>query len=165
MHFSLVDAVLERTNPDPANGHPTRIVTIKQVSNAEEYLLDHFPGFPVLPGVMMIESVVQAARLLLEPHAAASGASPAAAARLVLASVRALKYGRFVRPGDSLRVEVTLHKALADGAFEVKAEGYAVRSWDAAGANGTGEAGGASTNSGPAAVAGRLVLRPIRIGE
>jgi 3-hydroxyacyl-[acyl-carrier-protein] dehydratase len=151
MHFTLVDAVLERTNPDPGNGHATRIVTIKQVSNAEEYLLDHFPGFPVLPGVMMIESVVQAARLLLEPHARSAGSDAVSASRLVLGGVRALKYGRFVRPGDSLRVEVTLHKALPDGAFEVKAEGHAVRSWEGA------------TPAGPAAVAGRLVLRPVKM--
>ncbi len=153
----MVDAVVERTDPDPLSGLPTRIVTIKQVSNAEEYLQDHFPGFPVLPGVMMIESVVQAARLLLEPHAAAAARSDATPpARLVLGGVRALKYGRFVRPGDSLRVEVTLHKALPDGAFEVKAEGFAVRSWDLA----------APTDStGPAAVAGRLVMRPTKLSD
>jgi len=141
MHFNLVDAVVERSE--------TRIVTIKQVSNAEEYLQDHFPGFPVLPGVMMVESVVQAARLLLEPKAGG--------ARLVLGSVRALKYGRFVRPGDSLRVEVTLHKENPDGSFEVKAEGHAVRSWAPVAAT-TPDA-----PSGPAAVAGRLVLRPVRM--
>lgn len=136
MHFNLVDAVVERSE--------TRIVTVKQVSSAEEYLQDHFPGFPVLPGVMMIESIVQAARLLLEPRVPG--------VRLVLGSVRALKYGRFVRPGDSLRVEVTLHKENPDGSFEVKAEGIAVRTWQSGG----GE-------SGPAAVAGRLVLRPVRM--
>lgn len=138
MHFTLVDAVVERSED--------RIVTVKQVSAAEEYLQDHFPGFPVLPGVMMIESIVQAARLLLEPRAPGQ--------RLVLGSVRALKYGRFVRPGDALRVEVVLHKELGDGSYEVKAEGVAVRSWQG---TGTGEAG-------PAAVAGRLVLRPARMG-
>ncbi|MBC7770987.1 MAG: beta-hydroxyacyl-ACP dehydratase [Pyrinomonadaceae bacterium] len=136
MHFNLVDAVVERSE--------TRIVTVKQVSSAEEYLQDHFPGFPVLPGVMMVESIVQAARLLLEPRVPG--------VRLVLGSVRALKYGRFVRPGDSLRVEVTLHKDNPDGSFEVKAEGLAVRTWQ------TG-----SAESGPAAVAGRLVLRPVRM--
>ncbi|MGE3107920.1 MAG: 3-hydroxyacyl-ACP dehydratase FabZ family protein [Phycisphaerales bacterium] len=152
MHFSLVDAVIERSAPDPRNGLATRLVTIKHVSNAEEYLLDHFPGFAVLPGVMMIESAVQAARLLLEPHAAMSRS----AERLVLGGVRALKYGRFVRPGDSLRVDVMLSKALADGAYEVKVEGHAVRSWEAGCSAGTAP-------DGPAAIAGRLVMRPIRM--
>ena len=56
MHFCLVDRILERSDD--------RIVTIKLVSNAEEYLRDHFPGFPVLPGVMMLEAMVQAGRAL-----------------------------------------------------------------------------------------------------
>jgi 3-hydroxyacyl-[acyl-carrier-protein] dehydratase len=142
MHFSLVDAVLERSE--------TRIVTIKQVSSAEEYLQDHFPCFPVLPGVLMIESIVQAARLLLQDRAGDR--------RLVLGSVRALKYGRFVRPGEVLRVEVNLHRELEDGAFDVKAEGLVV---SPAGATPPGEAGG---GPGGTAVAGRLVLRPVRFG-
>lgn len=89
MRFDLVDAVLDRG--------PGRIVTLKKVSAAEEYLADHFPTFPVLPGVLMLEAMVQAARLL---------ASEQAGEPLVLGSVRALKYGRIVQPGDSLRIEV-----------------------------------------------------------
>jgi len=61
MHFDLVDRVLELA--------PDRIVTLKQVSAAEEYLQDHFPSFPVLPGVMMLEALVQAARRLAESRA------------------------------------------------------------------------------------------------
>lgn len=140
MHFNLVDAVVEQSE--------LRIVTIKQVSLAEEYLQDHFPDFPVLPGVMMIESIVQAARRMLEARAPGQ--------RLVLGAVRALKYGSFVKPGDALRVEVTLHKDLADGSFEVKAEGTAVRAWATPGAP-----------PGPdrTAVSGRLVMRPVRLGD
>jgi 3-hydroxyacyl-[acyl-carrier-protein] dehydratase len=133
MHFSLVDRVLERT--------PERVVTIKHVSNAEEYLLDHFPGFPVLPGVMMIESIIQAARVLLGDP------------RLVLGGVRALKYGSFVRPGDSLRVEVELGKSNPDGSFDVRAEGFVVT-----------PARGATSDASPTtAVSGKLMLRPIRV--
>ena len=57
MHFDFVDRVLELT--------PERIVTLKNVAVSEEYLQDHFPTFPVLPGVFMIEAMVQAARRLL----------------------------------------------------------------------------------------------------
>ncbi len=134
MHFCLVDVVLEQT--------PDRIVTIKQVSAAEEYLQDHFPGFPVLPGVMMIEALVQAGRLLL--------AERAHDARLVLGSARAIKYGSFVRPGETLRVEVAFGKALDNGAYELKAEGTVLRH-------------GVINADAPVAVSGKITLRPIHL--
>ncbi len=56
MKFNLVDQVLEKSKD--------HIVTVKQVSQAEEYLADHFPTFPILPGVMMLEAMVQAASTL-----------------------------------------------------------------------------------------------------
>lgn len=108
MRFDFVDAVIECS--------PERIVTLRHVSAAEEYLQDHFPTYPVLPGVMMLEAMAQAARRLLERR------EPAATLPFVLGGVRALKYGRFVRPGGSLRVEAVLHKAAGDGLFEFKGE-------------------------------------------
>lgn len=66
---------------------------MKQVTLAEEYLWDHFPGFPVLPGVLMLEAMTQAAAALADRP-------------LVLHTVRALRYGNFVAPGDTLRIEV-----------------------------------------------------------
>lgn len=138
MRFDLVDAVLEQT--------AERIVTIKHVSAAEEYLRDHFPSFPVLPGVMMIEAMVQAGRRLCEGRAPGT--------RLVLGGVRGLKYGRFVRPGDTLRVEVWLEKVLGEGEFELKGEGLVM------GARGPGSGGERLV-----AVAGKMVLRPMRLGD
>lgn len=116
MHFSMIDRVVERG--------AERAVAFKHVSNAEEYLLDHFPGFPVLPGVLMIEAMAQAARLIMSERVA-RGLVPDAAEsdHWVLCQVRALKYGRFVRPGEALRVDVTFVKASADGEFEFKGEG------------------------------------------
>lgn len=116
-----------------------RIVTLKHVSNAEEYLQDHFPGYPVLPGVMMLEAMVQAARKLAGPSAMP----------LVLGQVRALKYGAFVRPGCGLRVEVALHKRLDGGAIEFKGEGLLIQ---------TGE----PASEPKVAVSGRFTLRPVR---
>lgn len=88
MHFSLIDRILHRDE--------NSLRTIKHVSAAEEYLQDHFPTYPVLPGVMMLEAMVQAAREL------AGNPNPP----LVLGQVAALKYGAMVRPGDSIVVDV-----------------------------------------------------------
>lgn len=134
MHFTLIDTIIERS--------ADRIVAVKQVSLAEEYLQDHFPGFPVLPGVLMIEAMVQAARAMLP-------GSP----RLVLGEVKALKFGNMVRPGQRLEVEVALAKKQDDGSYLCKGSGT-VRSGDAAGGS-----------EGPAAVSGRFVMRPIRGGD
>lgn len=137
MHFCLVDRVLERESG--------RVVTLKLVSNAEEYLLDHFPGFPVLPGVMMLESMVQAARLLVDPD---STATPP----MVLGGVKALKYGRFVRPGATIRVTVVRQKDLEGGAVDLKGEVHLIE----AGTDAAGEL--------PVACSGRFTMRPARLG-
>lgn len=100
MRFELIDRVVEQG--------PERIVALKNVSSAEEYLGDHFPGFPVLPGVMMLETLVQAGRKLIESR-------PDGTAPLVLAEVRNVRYGNMVRPGQTLKVEVSLKSHGADG--------------------------------------------------
>jgi 3-hydroxyacyl-[acyl-carrier-protein] dehydratase len=131
MKFHLIDAVLEQS--------PERIVAVKQVSLAEEYLGDHFPGFPVLPGVLMVEAMVQAARMMLRDRAAGQ--------RLVLGEVKAIKFGNMVRPGERLEVEVTLTSANDDGSFTCR---------------GTGRVRRVEGDSGATAVSGRFTLRPIR---
>ena len=95
MRFDLVDRVLERGE--------RRVVTLKAVTVAEEYLADHFPGFAVLPGVMMMEALVQAGRAL-----ARGDADAPAGPKLVLREARNVRYGNMVRPGQSLVVEVEL---------------------------------------------------------
>ena len=143
MRFELVDQVVE------LSAEQGRIVTVKNVSSAEEYLQDHFPTFPVLPGVLMIESLVQAARRLLT-------AIDPACSRHVLGGVRALKYGNMVRPGESLRVEVTLEKRGEQGKFDFKGVGTVLRPGSSASSDGTGEVAAAAVN-------GRFSLRPLVI--
>jgi len=139
MRFTLLDAVLERSE--------TRIVTIKQVSLAEEYLQDHFPTFPVLPGVFMLEAMVQAARELVR-----TDTHP----RPVLGQVRALKYGHFVKPGDVLRVEIDLVSRTEDGGADCKGRAVVLRA-DAFSGDGAGSA--EALASAPVAASGRLTLR------
>ena len=127
MRFNLIDNVLEVDD--------NRIVARKQVSAAEEYLADHFPGFPILPGVLMLEAMVQAARRLLE---STNGGS------WVAGSVRAVKYGAMVRPGQALRVEVTVSKPDADGVVACR---------------GTGTVEG-MPGDGDTAISGRFTMRP-----
>jgi 3-hydroxymyristoyl/3-hydroxydecanoyl-(acyl carrier protein) dehydratase len=136
MHFSLVDRVIECSLE--------RVVTLKQVSQAEEYLQDHFPTFPVLPGVLMLESLVQAGRVLASHRA---GGTPS---RLVLGRVRALKYGRFVQPGAALRVEVTLRKSLDGGVLDLEGKALLIEP-------------GQNPTELPVAASGRFELRPIRV--
>jgi hypothetical protein len=91
---------------------------------------------------MMLEAMVQAGRKLLESRGLG------AERPLVLGKVRALKYGRFVKPGAALRVEVLVHKQLEGGEWELKGEGTVL------------EPG--ATGEPPTAVSGRFVLRPAR---
>ncbi len=137
MHFDFVDAVLEQSSE--------RIVTLKQVSAAEEYLRDHFPGYPILPGVFMLESMVQAARRLLD-------APPRP--RPVLAEVRNLKYGAMVRPGDALIVEVEVRDRRDDGSADCRGTCRVRRA-----ATGLGVAAAAAEET---AASGRFTMRESR---
>lgn len=100
--FNLIDKV-EHLSGD-------KIVAVKYVSLAEEYLGDHFPTFPVLPGVMMLEAVTQAAAWLMHHR---SGFAKSFA---VLKEAKNVKYGSFVAPGNFLRVEVEWNKQTDAGA-------------------------------------------------
>lgn len=142
MKFDLLDHIIEQT--------PERIIAVKQVSLAEEYLGDHFPTFPVLPGVMMVETMVQAARRMLADRGDG---------RLVLGEVKALKFGSMVRPGEALEVEVTLSKELADGCYACKGVGC-VR--PASQASGETSSSGGGNGGGETSVSGRFTMRPVR---
>ena len=102
MKFNLLDKVQAIS--------PERIVAVKHVSLAEEYLADHFPSFPVLPGVMMLEALTQAAGWLLHQRTDFSKSIA------VLKDARNVKYGNFVAPGNHLTVEVEYFKETPCGA-------------------------------------------------
>ena len=90
----LVDAVLEH---EPGR----RLVAVKNVTVNEEFFQGHFPGTPLMPGVLMIESLTQVATLLLIGRDPREG-------RAWLRGVDNAKFRRQVVPGDRLELEVTL---------------------------------------------------------
>ncbi len=91
MRFSLVDRI-ETLEPG------VQISAVKNLSMAEEYLADHFPGFPVMPGVLMLEAMTEAGAWLVRVT------DDFAHSMVVLAEVRNVKYGQFVQPGETLRI-------------------------------------------------------------
>ncbi len=93
MKFILVDRILTL---EP----PTRIVTRKALTLAEEYLADHFPTFPVMPGVLMLEAMVQSAAWLIR------ATQDFAQSMVVLEEAKNINYKSFVAPGQTLEVTV-----------------------------------------------------------
>lgn len=109
MHFSLIDRI-EVLEPGQ------KIVATKSLSLAEEYLRDHFPNFPVMPGVLMLEALTQASAWLVRYT------DQFAQSIVVLKEAKSVKYARFVQPGQTLRLTASIVKQ--DGPLvTLKAEG------------------------------------------
>lgn len=92
MRFVLIDRI---TALEPGR----RIAACKALTLAEEYLADHFPTFPVLPGVLMLEALVQASAWLVR------ASLDFAPALVLLKEARNVTYKSFVAPGQVLAVE------------------------------------------------------------
>jgi len=98
--FLLVDRVVELTDGE-------RLVAIKNVTADEPFLRGHFPGRPIMPGVLICEALVQAGGLL----ASCSGDGLPQGRGVVLAGFERVRFRRLVVPGDQIRLEVELvHK-------------------------------------------------------
>ncbi len=110
MKFQLIDKI-ESIEPGK------RIVTIKALSLAEEYLADHFPVFPVLPGVLMLEALTQSAAWLVRIQ------QNFAKSLVVLSTARNVRYANFVQPGNILRCEVEAME-IGDETAKFKGTGY-----------------------------------------
>jgi UDP-N-acetylglucosamine acyltransferase len=114
----LVDAITEH---DP--GH--RILAVKNVTVSEEFFQGHFPGTPLMPGVLMIESLAQVAMLLL----AGGQDGIETCGRAWLRGVDNAKFRRQVVPGDRLVLEVTMGRrrgAIVRAAAVASVEGNVV---------------------------------------
>ena len=95
--FLLVDRVLAM---EPRR----RIVAVKNVTRNEEFFQGHFPGQPIMPGVLQIEALAQTGGILMM-------GDPAGVGKLaVLMGIEDVKFRRPVVPGDTLRMEVIFQK-------------------------------------------------------
>lgn len=109
MHFSLIDRITELT---PGKS----ISAIKNLSLAEEYLADHFPGFPVMPGVLMIEALVQTGAWLMRET------DDFRCSTILLKRARAVRFNSFLQPGHTLALNVTVHESGPE-AWTIKGRG------------------------------------------
>ena len=110
--FLLVDRVIEIV-PEQS------VVTLKNVTINEPFFNGHFPGHPVMPGVLIVEAMAQSAGLLTQLSARVRGGSPSSL--FYLAKVDNARFNAPVVPGDQLRMEVRLKRLLRSmGLFEAR---------------------------------------------
>jgi len=106
--FLLVDEIVEWTDE--------RIECTKRFTGQEEFFAGHYPGFPLVPGVLLCEAAMQCGAILLSRHlAGAEGKVP------VATRMNDVRFKRIVRPGETIRMEVELTEQLS-GAFFLKAK-------------------------------------------
>ena len=93
MRFILIDKIISLDSGK-------EIKAVKSVSLAEEYLADHFPAFPVLPGVLLLEGLIESASWLVRE------AENFAHSMLLLEQARNVKYKSFLPPGAQIEYTV-----------------------------------------------------------
>lgn len=100
--FLLVDRVIECVPGE-------RIEAIKNVTVNEPYFPGHFPGRPVMPGVMILEALAQAAGILAFKTA---GVVPDQSSRFYFAGIDRARFRKPVEPGDRLVLKARLERAI-----------------------------------------------------
>jgi len=112
--FLLIDRILELERKK-------RIVAIKNVTVNEPFFVGHFPGFPIMPGVLIVEAMAQTGGVLLLSEVDNHGDQ-----LVVFTGIEKARFRRQVVPGDQLRLEVaTLSWKLTHGIIAVRMEGKA----------------------------------------
>ena len=130
MRFRMLDRIVELQSGE-------YITAVKQLRPDEEYLQDHFPRFPVMPGVLMLEAMFQASMWLVRCSEDFSHSV------VLLREARNIKFADFVVPGQTLTVNAHIQKQ-EDDTTRLKAQG---------------------TVNGSVAVSGRLILESFNLSD
>jgi 3-hydroxyacyl-[acyl-carrier-protein] dehydratase len=104
--FLLVDEILEKTD--------SRIVGCKTFSGNEWFFAGHYPGYPLVPGVLLCEAAMQCGAILLS--SLLSGESHGEKIP-VATRMNDVRFKRIVRPGEKIVMEIELKERLADAFF------------------------------------------------
>ncbi len=107
--FLLVDKILEQEE--------NKIVGVKNVTINEPFFLGHFPAHPVMPGVLIIETMAQVGAVLMFSKEENRGKIP------LFAGIDKARFKKPVRPGDQLKIKVEIIK-MVRGIGKAKAEAY-----------------------------------------
>ncbi len=98
--FLFVDTIVDQTEK--------HIVAQKQLTGREDFFQGHFPGNPVMPGVLLLEALFQAGALLMSSQGGLQNKTP------VVSRVEKTKFKRMAKPGDLLILEVELKEQLGN---------------------------------------------------
>ena len=109
MRFSLIDRITTLQAGE-------QITAVKNLSLAEEYLQDHFPGFPIMPGVLMVEALTQSGAWLMRYT------EDFAYSTILLKQAKAVKFNSFVSPGKTLEIQCRVHSR-SENEYTFKAQG------------------------------------------
>lgn len=108
--FLMIDKIMEVQIPE-------RIVVLKNISNNEPFFMGHFPGDPIMPGVLITEAMAQSASVLMN----LSNGDRDDNTIFVLGMIKKMSFKKLVYPGDQLIIEIIVEKLLSSTAI-VKSE-------------------------------------------
>ncbi|MBN1786836.1 MAG: beta-hydroxyacyl-ACP dehydratase [Sedimentisphaerales bacterium] len=109
MRFILIDKIVKI---EPGK----EIISVKNVSLSEEYLADHFPTFPVLPGVFLLQGLIESASWLVRET------ENFAHSMVLLEQAKNVKYKSFAGPGSTIEYTVTA-KSIEENASSFSGKG------------------------------------------